>query len=380
MIMDPIFKTPSKLSNSSVTTPCSTSPFTPKRSLIRKKTEEFNCVSRVLFDCSDESSSASVDLKEKYPSTCSTNPESLINDPKNISPTKTYQNHNKILLSPRIKNHPNRFNLSENVNDAIKPKSNKRKGSNLSTPSKKHKIFNADNNKKIYEFFQSSRKIVKSVNNDELYNESCSSKDHLMSTKDKSATIKQESSDNSTELLDSISSSKCMKNLDDSCKKLVDMGKISPSQFLESTPTKNHKKTLNFQIEVTPKKKLEISHENSRSPSVYDLLIQPKITITGGDTYSRFIKYLVLRPEVHFLVGRYYKSFVDCSDEELKIYGRIFLRKYGWIRSNGPNSLQDYKNKNLCENFELVLQSLEEKKLINTSKFLYYFTKHKNNF
>ncbi|XP_050537525.1 fanconi-associated nuclease 1-like [Daktulosphaira vitifoliae] len=362
-----IFKTPSKSPNSNLITPSSTSPFTPKRSLIRKKIEDFNSVSRVLFDSSDESSSVSVDLKEKFLSTCQIKSETQINNTEQITPIKDLQNQNKILLSPQIKNHPNRFNLNENLNNAIKSKSNKRKGTNLSTSSKKHKIFNADNNKKIYEFFQSSEQILQSENNNKLCNESSLSNKHFMSYNEESIKIKQEFFDGTKVLPETISHLKFMKNSYNTCQKLVNITKISPSKNLENTPTKNNKKTSNFQIEVTPKKKIDSSHINSRSPSIYDLLTQPKIIITGGDTYSRFIRHLVLRPEVHFLVGRHYKLFAECTDEELKIYGRLFLRKHGWIRSNGPNSLQDYKSKNLCDNFELVLQSLEEKELINTN-------------
>ncbi|XP_050423310.1 fanconi-associated nuclease 1-like isoform X2 [Adelges cooleyi] len=380
--MDPLFKTPSKESSSPIFHSNSCSPFTPKKSLVKRKVG----VSRILqFDSSDTASNSSTDVKLEFTDLSQTKSTTHTNnnDLMCVTPVKELSEQNKILLSPSIRNRPNRFNLDQEVKESVKPSPRKRSGQNISTPSKRVK-FNPEKNRKIKEYFKpvqngpdllmnSSQEAYKNPSTSSLAqvsNKSSKSSLGTISESVKTVFVCQESyviSQNVSvsNVMDKTQSQQCKENLNLN-KKIIK----SPKTNISITPSPNKKtEHLNNVIvnnnEMTPTKSIDNSSTMSRSPSIHELLTKP-VVISGGDTYSRFMKFLLYRPEVFFLVERNLEKIKECSDDELKLYGRLLLRKHGWIRFNSLDGLMKYKDKKICSNFDQVLKLLEERQIINT--------------
>lgn len=454
--MESPFKTPSKPPMSQVLpSSSSSSPFTPKRSLIRKKSEEqlnsVPSVSRKLaFDDSfsqslfnrklefsplsqqvlfeneiDESekitpvktshidnfrSSLSIEnLSKRFKTTkeCSPSQQPLLPcENENFkseqttpvkTPLKYCETNSKILLSPSIQNRPKRFNITENQKHISSPSPNKRNGSNNSTPSKRFKSNVMDNSKPITHYFKPTQKRPDSINNkvinDCQLDEHISNEENLkyeycaqstsgyvtnsklkvpnkMLSKNMSLSLKNKKqkspSKNITE--NEIPISKNINKIESPKKTSII---LSPESKKNISPEKKTPKKEMSQSNVAKQGTPSVngSSKNNtpmKSPRIIDYL-QNKVVISGGDTYSRFIKHIVLKGELIIFGKEEIMSTVDnSSDDELKIYGRLISRKHGWIRYNEPDGLKKYKEKNLCADFDGVLESLASKKLINT--------------
>lgn len=407
--MDSPFKTPSKVLPSS----SSSSPFTPRRSLIKKKNGE-GCskVTRTLsFDDSNITSpyNGNVDflpLSQLVPR----EHEYIQSEP--ITPVKTENAENRvqILYSPNIKNRPKKFNISDQEISKIKPSPSKRSGSNSSTPSKKFKSNVMVNSKPITHYFKPVQKRLDSMSNN---NDNCfQSITHKLNEKN----MNPETENNIKRELftDDLQSSKTyipsknqsinqssqslqFKNTIKGVKKKNTKVQISPNKIgnnniipslkknnlslslpkekkmissnqsvLSSFVVDSKLEDLHVTGQVTPSKNSSINNTVLKSPSIKDYL-ENKVTISGGDTYSRFIKFIVLKAEIICFGKReIMKKIENSTDDELKIYGRLISRKHGWIRFDGQDGLQKYKDLNLCYDLEDVLMSLETKQLIDT--------------
>lgn len=375
--MDSPFKTPSKRSMSQMLPSSgSSSPFTPKRSKIKKISSD--SVSRIL--AFDESNSHSPTRRKLDFLSFSQN-SLLLNENVNeneltpceqTTPVKIEQSNcekNKILLSPSIKVNPKRFNIPEQDKNIIKSSSNKRSGSVNSTPSKKTKLLSVIAGcKKITSYFKPIQERQNSITN-EVGN-------HFLPTKHK---IKEENVNSITENCIKTEKQVTTPDKNDNINKIqVQSPKIisvssnhpieqktSPRKKVveNSHSNKTKPKELNMAEQVTPRKNGSINNSSMTSPRI----LENKVDISGGDTYSRFIKSIVLRPEI-LCFGKedIMKKIKSATNDDLKIYGRLIARKHGWIRLNAPDGLQKYKELNLCDNFDSVLESLATKQLINT--------------
>lgn len=351
----------------------SISPFTPKKSRIKRvNSGEINMVSRNLFDDPQsrspfnknlEFSPLSQQANVKLPS-------------EQITPVKMEHNeftqNNKILISPSIKNRPNRFNIDKETKSTIKPSPRKRSGSNNSTPSKKFKSNGSENCKLITDYFQSTQKIASpTINKIENCFKSVTNVNEEKMKPDIESTVKSEF------LLNGIDFSK-----PDISNKIKTPTKTTISPILQKkkkiskitdVKTQLFKEEAIYQpkcsLQVTPTKNINTVITPTKSPRIIDLL-ENKVIITGGDTYSRFIKSIVLKTEIYFLCGGIMTVIDNCTDDELKIYGRLIARKHGWIRLNEPDGLRKYRELNLCHDFDSVLTSLATKQLINTGIYI----------
>lgn len=381
--MDSPFKTPSKRSMSQMLPSSgSSSPFTPKRSKIKKISSD--SVSRIL--AFDESNSRSPTRRKLDFLSFSQN-SLLFNENANeneltpceqTTPVKIEQSNcekNKILLSPSIKVNPKRFNIPEQDKNIIKSSSNKRSGSINSTPSKKSKLSSIIAGcKKITSYFkpiqEKQNSLINVVGNhfsptkhkikEENVNsitDNCIKTEKQVTTPDKNYNINKIQV-RSPKII-SVSSNHPFEQKTSPRKKVVE----------NSHSNKTKPKELNMAEQVTPRKNGSINNSSMTSPRI----LENKVDISGGDTYSRFIKSIVLRPEI-LCFGKedIMKKIESATNDELKIYGRLIARKHGWIRSNAPDGLQKYKELNLCDNFDSVLESLATKQLINTG-ILYTF-------
>lgn len=407
--MDSPFKTPSKVPLTQVLSSSgSSSPFTPKRSRIKRKSnEEFSSVSRVLAfdDCNSHSSdNRSLEILPRSQQTLVRCENTCINS-NQTTPVKTQQTFvgdeksNKILLSPSIKSRPKRFNITEQEKNFLLPSPSKRSGSNNSTPSKKLKSI--QNCKPITDYFKPIQKRLVSIDNvsgyfptaqHELNEENMNSKicikseafvdtiessKFAISTKPTNQSLNIISEKNKSTRRDCIkkkvtpnkSENNMVINYQSPIKNSVRLqSEKSPRNEGKESPCSNKNNTtlLNGAEQVTPSKNATISNNIMRSPRIIDYLGN-KVNISGGDTYSRFLKFIVLRPEPFFF-GRsdIMTKIEDCSNDELKMYGRLIARKHGWIRFDGPDGLQKYKELNICKDFNAVLLSLATKHLIIT--------------
>lgn len=423
--MDSPFKTPSKLPVSQMLSSSgSSSPFTPKRSRIKKiSNEEHNSVSRIL--AFDESNSRSpIRRKLDYvPFSQQSFPisENVLIQSEQTTPVKIEQSNfekNNILLSPSIKVRPKRFNISEQHKNIMTSSPNKRSGSNNSTPSKKLKRLNAIKDcKKITSYFKPALKrmdsIVNDVSNHFLPDKDKSNEENMNPTVEnciKSEFVTDIKDSYQNKLSGKIQPSKntSEQNLNyknDKLKKNITKGQVtsnkydnvnnievqspklagvslslpndkkpSPKRKAVKSPLSNKtlKKELNIAGQVTPSKNINVNNTPLTSPRIMEYL-DNKVDISGGDTYSRFIKLIVLKAEI-FCFGKQdiMKKIEDATNDELKIFGRLISRKHGWIRSNGPDGLQKYRDLNLCDNFDSVLESLATKQLITTGMQLIY--------
>lgn len=445
--MESPFKTPSKIHTSQILTSSDTSsPFTPKRSLIKKKEKrEFNSVSRILaFDDVNGNLPFNGQLELLPLSQQLMLSEYESNSFEQTTPVKTqplcYEKNTKIVLSPCIKNRPNRFNMTVQEITTFKPSPSKRSNSNNSTPSKRSnsnsstpsKRSNSNNStpskksnsnsstpskrlkSNIIEHCKPITHYFKPIQKRPDYNIINEVSDNSQLTKYK---LNEENSNskiitelftnnivrykpeiyNQTQLSKKINQNLSLKikprkqNIEgqvtlNKCENNICIQ--SSKQINENSSLQNEKKKsprkqtvnnsfcntksksqLNIGEQVTPSKNESInnSHIVMRS-SITDFL---EVNISGGDTYSRFIKYLVLKTEMICLgKGNIIKQVQYSTDDELKIYGRLISRKHGWIRSNGPNGYRKYKDLNMCANFDSVIISLATKQLINTGKLL----------
>jgi len=360
----------------------SSSPFTPKRSKIKKISSD--SVSRIL--AFDESNSRSPTRRKLDFLSFSQN-ALLLNENVNeneltpyeqTTPVKIEQSNcerNKILLSPSIKVNPKRFNIPEQDKNIIKSSSNKRSSSVNSTPSKKSKQLSVIAGcKKITSYFKPIQERQNSITN-EVGNHFSPAKHKIKEENVNSITenfIKIEKQFTTPDKNDNIN------NIQVRSPKIVSVSsnnpiekKTSPRRKVvkNSHSNKTKPKELNMAEQVTPRKNgsiISINNSSMTSPKILEYL-ENKVDISGGDTYSRFIKSIVLRPEI-FCFGKedIMKKIESTTNDELKIYGRLIARKHGWIRSNAPDGLQKYKELNLCNNFDSVLESLATKQLINT--------------
>lgn len=378
--MDSPFKTPSKRSMSQMLPSSgSSSPFTPKRSKIKKISND--SVSRIL--AFDESNSRSPTRRKLDFLSFSQN-SLLLNENVNeneltpceqTTPVKIEQSNcekNKILLSPSIKVNPKRFNIPEQDKNIIKSSSNKRSGSVNSTPSKKSKLLSVIAGcKKITSYFKPIQEKQNSITN-EVGNHFLPAKHKIKEENVNSITkncIKSEKQVTTPDKNDNINNIQVLspKIIRVSSSHPIEQ-KTSPKRKVvkNSHSNKTKPKELNMAEQVTPKKNGNINNSSITSPRIIEYL-ENKVVFSGGDTYSRFIKSIVLRPEI-FCFGKeeIMKKIESATNDELKIYGRLIARKHGWIRSNAPDGLQKYKELNLCDNFDSVLESLATKQLINT--------------
>lgn len=406
--MDSPFKTPSKLPMSQfVPSSGSCSPFTPKRSRIKKKNnEEFNSVSRVLaFDC-DSNDVPSSNINQEFSpfsqpnlklcenpsinSRCTTliylqqtTPVKHQQTPvkhqqttpikhqqttpvkSELTPVKMQEvsgfENNKILLSPSIKNRPNRFNIPDQDKDVIQSYK-KRKRSNSSTPSKK-KLISVQNCKPITDYFKPIQK-----RSDSLQLSSHEINDNFQLTVHKS-------NENLNPIHENVKSSSehTVFNQTQSPIKsnILSKNDKNPRNKMSESPLSE--KTLSKQTNIklfTPKKSEKVNNsfnpKSSKSPTIIEHLTN-KVIISGGDTYSRFIKTIV-KAEICVLgKSDIWTTITNSTHDELKIYGRLFSRKHGWIRSSGSDGYLKYKELNLCNNFDGVLKLLTKKQLIDTS-------------
>lgn len=422
--MDSIFKTPSKVSSTQVLPSSnSSSPFTPKRSRIKRKIfDDSDSVSKVLvFD--DSNSHSPVDRRIVYSSFSQQSSVPCENTCINIeqtTPVKTQQtivgnekSAVNILLSPSIKRRPKRFNITKQENNFICASASIQSGSNNSTPSKKLKSI--QNCKLITQYFKPVQKSLV-LTNDIGHNFSTAENKSNGENMNSTICIKSES------ITDTIESSKIevstqvstnrhlnvMSKNNKITKKDCTEEKVTPKKgkngINHQLPTnnsdklqngknkssrskgkespcsnKNNTNFLNYNEQVTPSKNATVSDNILRSPQILDYL-ENKVNISGGDTYSRFIKFIVLKPELFFFgKSNIMIKIEDSSDDDLKIYGRLLARKHGWIRFDGPDGLQKYKESNICKDFNGVLMSLATKQLINTGKnthflFINYYT------
>lgn len=366
----------------------STSPFTPKKSRIKRITSgEISIISRaLLFDDSNSPSrlpfNKNLDfspLSQQVLLPC----ENELIKSEQITPVKMEPSDlnkiNKILVSPSIKNRPNRFNIDEETKITIKPSPRKRNGSNNSTPSKKIKLNGSENCKPITHYFPpTQKKVLTAINKIDHYFNSATEQriNEEKMNPNTDSPVKPEFSTNSLDFskqdiantMKSPTKTTIDPNIQNNKKKKSNITDVK-SQFSKEQVTKQ----LNFSLSVTPTKNRIINNTNftpTKSPKIIELL-ENKVTISGGDTYSRFIKSLVMRPEIFFLCGGNIIDIIDdCTDDELKIYGRLIARKHGWIRLDEPDGLKKYREANLCHDFDSVLKSLATKQLINTGNYI----------
>jgi len=410
--MDSPFKTPSKLPESQMLPSSgSSSPFTPKRSKIKKKSSEgYNSVSRIL--AFDESNSRSP-IRKKLDFLSFSQQSLGISENERIqtnqtTPVKIEQSNfekSNILLSPSIKVHPKRFNISEQDKNVIKSSPNKRCSSiNNSTPSKKLKLLNASAGcKKITSFFKPINDVRNNflpanqksdVENMNPTVENCIKSEFVANNTDShkniiydknlpsKITIEQNLNHKNDKLKKSVIERQVTTNQNDNINNIevqspklnsVSLSfpngqKSSPKKKAVKSPLSNKTivKELSIAGQVTPSKNGSKSNTPLTSPRIMEYL-ENKVDISGGDTYSRFIKFIVFKAEIFCLGnGDIMKKIEGATDDELKIYGRLISRKHGWIRLNGPDGLQKYRELNLCDNFDSVLESLATKQLINT--------------
>lgn len=465
--MESPFKTPSKPPMSQVLpSSSSSSPFTPKRSLIRIKSEEqLNSVpsvsrklafddtfsqspfnrklefsplsqqalspfeneidesekitpvktgSKDFFSNYSQSSPSIENLRKRFKTTkeCSSSQQPLLphvnenfksehTTPVN-TPQKNYETNSKILLSPSIKNRPKRFNITVNEKHISSPSPNKKNSSNNSTPSKRFKSNVMNNSKPITHYFKPTQKRPDSINNkvdsDRQLNKNISIEENMnlkyeYSVPSTSGCVMSSVLEVSNKILSkSMSLSLKNKKQKNTSKNITeneiptnkDINKIESPKKTSVILSHEIKKNISPE-KITPKKEISQSYKakhgtpsengNSRnntplkSPRVIDYL-QNNVVISGGDTYSRFIKYIVLKGEMIIFGKEEIMSIVEnSSDDELKIYGRLMSRKHGWIRYDEPDGLKKYKEKHLCADFDGVLESLASKKLINTGNY-----------
>lgn len=393
-IMDSPFKTPSKMLPSS----SSSSPFTPRRSLIKKKNcDGCSLVSRTLsFDDSNITSpfKGNIDflpLSQPLPR----EHEYIQSEPETPDKTENAENSINILYSPKIKNRPKKFNISDLETSSIKTSPSKRCGSNRSTPSKKFKSNVMENSKPITHYFKPVQKILASMsnNNDDRISSDTHKLNEVNMKPETENRIKREL------FIDDIQSSKpniTIKNSNKSVKKIAKKVQVTPNTNGNNIIIPSLKKKLSLSLpkekkiisrsqsvsssfsdskkvedsciitQVTPRKNSSINNTVLKSPSIKDYL-ENTVTISGGDTYSRFIRFIVYKVEIICFGKREITEKIESStDDELKIYGRLISRKHGWIRLDGQDGLQKYKDLNLCYDFEGVLMSLETKQLIDT--------------
>lgn len=417
--MDSPFKTPSKLPVfQMLPSSGSSSPFTPKRSRIKKiSSEGYNSVSRILaFDESNSRSSIrrKLDFLSFSQQSLPFSENELIQR-EETTPVKIEQSNfekNNILLSPSIKGHPKRFNISEQYKNTIKSSSNKRSGSNNSTPSKKLKLLNSIADcRKITFYFKPIQKrtdhIVDNVGNNDLPAKHKSNEENMNPTIEnciKSEFVANNTDSYKPEIFSKIHSSKntneqSLNHKNDKLQKNNIERQITPNEndntnnIKVQSPKLNNDslslpneqkasprkkavkrvlsnkiitKELNVAGQVTPSKNGGVNNTPMTSPRIIEYLVN-KVDISGGDTYSRFIKSIVLKLEI-FCLGKedIMKKIEDATDDELKIYGRLLSRKHGWIRADGSDGLQKYRESKICSNFDKTLESLATKQLINT--------------
>jgi len=368
----------------------SSSPFTPKRSRIKRKSnEEFNSVSRILtFDDSNSHSPFNKTVEYLPPSQQLLLPyENELNEHEQTTPIKTQQlcveEKTKIVLSPSIKNRPNKFNIPEK-DKMKKPSLSKRSGSKRSTPSKRCRSSDqvpitfyfkpTQNNQNSFDNVGFELNKHKDEENTFSKIENCistvsidSSKSDILSTTNSSQSLslkyKTNKIINKNGIDEQVTPIKCENIISTQVPKKKHNAETN---FAESSFTNEKITPLNNLGQVTPKKSKTINNTPSKSPKVLDYLGN-KVIISGGDIYSKFIKFIVLKPEL-YLFGKcnIMLKIENLTDDELKIYGRLISRKHGWIRSNVADGLQKYKELKLCYNFDAVLTSLATNQLINT--------------
>lgn len=388
-----LFKTPSKLSMSQMLSSSgSSSPFTPKRSrIIRKSDNEINSVSRSLTF--EDSNSIHVPCNDKLDvlplSQQITSDYERINS-EQTTPVKIQQpfveKNDKILLSPSIKNRPNRFNVVQQDKNIIQP-SSKRSGSNNSIPSKKSKklsdIANCNPIEYYFKPIQKRQKIVSDNEENTLENENLIKSEfstdnvvcnELLSTEKisqsfnlqnmKYKSLKKNCTENQVNKNENINNISSPKNINVKPSPKKRKNNSSEKKAIESPLYKKKNITQSHVAEpVTPNKTRNIFI--MKSPNI-DYL-KNGVIISGGDTYSRFIKSIVLKFKLLCIGnGDIIKTIYNCTNDELKIYGRLIARKHGWIRSNEHDGLKKYKELNLCDDFDGVLTSLATKQLIDT--------------
>lgn len=315
------------------------------------------------------------------------------------TPQKYCETNSKILLSPSIKNRPKRFNITENEKNIISPSPNKKTGSNNSTPSKRFKSNVMNNSKPITHYFKPTQKrpdyIIYKVGSD-CQLENCISKEENINLKQEYCVqstpgniVSSKLKVPNTILSKNMSLSLKNKKLKSPSKNITENEIPTNKNIIKiESPKKtsvilsNGSKKNTSPEKKTPKKEKYESNETRlvtpnkngsstnntpmKSPRIIEYL-QNKVPISGGDTYSRFIKYIVLKGELIIFGKEEIISTVEnSSDDELKIYGRLVSRKHGWIRYDEPDGLKKYQEKNLCADFDGVLKSLASKNLINT--------------
>lgn len=396
------FITPTKVStNQMLPSNGSTSPFTPKKSRIKiKSNKDFGHVPSILeFDDSNTILTFNRKLEFSPPK----QQPLLLNENEFISheqttPLKTQQlvedQNNIVLLSPSIKNYPKRFNIDTQKNSVNKPSPSKKTRSNNSTPSKRFKVNTAQNCKPITDYFKPCQKRQYNVNDkfqtfDHKLNRENMCVESKICVKSEFSTDNSESSkiETSNKLLPTKPTSHTLnvvsvkkkntrtKNIANQVtpkkneNRLVinnqspkDNNVILSIHKENKSPQKNNIQLLNNADIISPCKTGPIDN-SAKSPRIIDYLTNT-LNISGGDTYSRFLKFIVLRPEIFFFGRNNIMTIIeDSTNDELKIFGRLMNRKHGWIRLNG---LQNYKNLNLCSDFDNVLKSLATKQLITT--------------
>lgn len=314
------------------------------------------------------------------------------------TPQKYCETNCKILLSPSIKNRPKRFNITENEKSISRPSPSKRNCSNNSTPSKRFKSNIMNNSKPITHYFKPTQKRPDSVNNkvnSDCQPAKCISNEENINFKSEfcvqsavgnvvdsklevsrrilltnmSLSLKNRKKKSPTKNIteNEILINKNIKEIKSPKKtSLILSDECDKNKSPEKKKSEKEISQLNEIRQVTPSKSGSRNNTPMKSPRIIEYL-QNKVVISGGDTYSRFIKYIVLKAELFFFGKEEIIGTVEnSSDDELKIYGRLISRKHGWIRYDEPDGLQKYKEKNLCADFDSVLESLATKKLINT--------------
>jgi len=346
-------KTPSKfLEFQMLSSSGSCSPFTPKKSrIIRKSSGQLNCVSRSLtFDDSNSIRLPFNDELEFLPLSQQLFSEYEQVHSQQTTPIKTQQSfvekNNTITLIPSIENLPHSINIVQQDTNTVNQCFSKINSTNNSSPPKSC-IANCDPIKYYFKPTQKRPNFLSDMNNG--------------NTSQIGNFIKSEISDqNKNENINNIQLPK-----DINIKLNHKAGKKnSPRKNVKSPPSiKNIIKQSYVAEPVTPSKNSSIP--TMRSPNI-DYL-KNGVIISGGDTFSRFIKSIVLKFEL-LCIGNsdIITKIYNCSNDELKIYGRLISRKHGWIRSNEPDGLTKYKELNLCDDFDGVLASLATKELINT--------------
>lgn len=323
---------------------CDTSsPFTPKRSLIKRiSNEKSNIVSRILSFDDDKN------FKISLPNTQALHCKDGLGMSEPTTPIKNQQpfieKNNKILLSPSIKNHPMRFNITPSKKRSYTQTS-------LLTQSKKAKFSENVNNCKITSYFKPIVKVQDSIVN--KLGDNLHSLKHKLNDK------------NNLDVENSIKSKFSMDNIE--IPKLQILNQTQSPQ--KTNQNLNVKKELqNLQEDgaandgvVTPKINKYMNTIVLKSP-IADVL-ESRVIISGGDTYSRFIKYIVLNEIICLGKINILEKIDSSTNDELKLYGRFIARKHDWIRHDG---LERYEKLNLCGNFYSTLKSLATKQLINT--------------